>query len=61
MKGFLVLILVIIFIWLLGSCANIFGSSECDEDLMDYNMDGKVGVADYDIMKSAEQQCEDGY
>jgi hypothetical protein len=37
-------------------------SAECDEPLLDYNGNGKEGDAgDYDIMKSAEQSCMEGY
>ena len=37
-------------------------SAECDEPLLDYNQNGKVGDAgDYDIMKSVEDACMEGY
>ncbi|QPK89858.1 hypothetical protein IEN91_05315 [Bacillus velezensis] len=47
----------ILFLVLLSGCV----SSECDEPLQDYNQDGSVGAADYDIMKKVETECMKGY
>ena len=57
MKKLGTLICAIVLIGALTGCV----SSECNEPLLDYNGDGKVGAGDYDIMKEAERQCMDGY